>query len=74
VEGAPEIAAARAWLEAQDLLGVRMTGSGSVVFGIARDEGQAREVARREGAPGLLWAAPALTAEEARLTPSRCGG
>jgi len=65
--GTPEIAAAQAWMEAQDLLGVRMTGSGSVVFGVARDEGQAREVVERAGAPGFLWAAPCLTAAEARL-------
>jgi 4-diphosphocytidyl-2-C-methyl-D-erythritol kinase len=67
--GVPEIAAARAWLEAQDLPGVLMTGSGSVVFGIARDEEQARAVAARPGAPGQLWAAPALNAEQARLAP-----
>lgn len=67
--GVPEIGAARDWLERQDLLGVRMTGSGSVVFGIARDAAQARAVAARAGAPGLLWAAPALTAEAAALRP-----
>ena len=67
--GVPEIAAAKSWLEAQDLPGVRMTGSGSVVFGIARDEEQAQTVAAREGAPGLLWAAPALNARQAALSP-----
>jgi 4-diphosphocytidyl-2-C-methyl-D-erythritol kinase len=67
--GVPEIAAAKGWLEAQGLLGVRMTGSGSVVFGIARDEEQARAVAARAGAPGLLWAAPALNAQQAALSP-----
>jgi 4-diphosphocytidyl-2-C-methyl-D-erythritol kinase len=66
--GVPEIAAAREWLLAQGSLGARMTGSGSVVFGIARDEAHAREIAGREGAPGRVWAAPCLTAAEARLT------
>lgn len=67
--GVPEIAAAKGWLEGQDLLGVRMTGSGSVVFGIARDEKQARVVAARDGAPGRLWAAPALNGQQAALSP-----
>ena len=65
--GVPEIVAARAWLEAQGVAGAMMTGSGSVVFGIAADEKQAREIASRAGAPGLVWAAPCLTAAEARL-------
>lgn len=65
--GTPEIAAAREWLLARDVLGARMTGSGSVVFGIARDEAQAREIAAAPDAPGLLWAAPAISAEEAAL-------
>jgi 4-diphosphocytidyl-2-C-methyl-D-erythritol kinase len=71
--GTPEIAAARGWLEAQDLLGVCMTGSGSVVFGIARDEAQAREVALRAGAPGRVWFARALSQAEAGLTPRAAG-
>ena len=71
--GVPEIAAARAWLLAQGVLGARMTGSGSVVFGIARDDAHAREVARRPGAPGTVWAAPCLTAEQAALVPRSCG-
>lgn len=66
--GVPEIAAARRWLLEQGALGARMTGSGSVVFGIARDEAHAREIAGKEGAPGRVWAAPCLTAEAARLT------
>lgn len=66
--GVPEIAAAREWLLAQGALGARMTGSGSVVFGIARDEAHAREIASREGPPGTVWAAPCLNAAEARLT------
>jgi 4-diphosphocytidyl-2-C-methyl-D-erythritol kinase len=74
IAGVPEVAAAKGWLERQGLAGVRMTGSGSVVFGVAQDEGQAREVAAREGAPGLLWAAPALTAEEACLAAVPCAG
>jgi 4-diphosphocytidyl-2-C-methyl-D-erythritol kinase len=72
--GVPEIAAAREWLLAQGVLGARMTGSGSVVLGIARDEEHAREIAARPGAPGLLWAAPCLTAEEARLAPVEVSG
>jgi 4-diphosphocytidyl-2-C-methyl-D-erythritol kinase len=70
--GVPEIAAAREWLRAQGLLGVRMTGSGSVVFGIARDEPHAREIAARRGAPGQVWAASCLTASAARLVPEPC--
>lgn len=63
----PEIAAAREWLLEQGTLGARMTGSGSVVFGIARDEAHAAEVASRPHAPGRIWTARCLTAEEARL-------
>jgi 4-diphosphocytidyl-2-C-methyl-D-erythritol kinase len=70
--GVPEIAAARAWLLDQGVLGARMTGSGSVVFGIARDEAHAREVASRPSAPGHVWAAPCLTAAEAALVPRSC--
>ena len=64
-----EIAAARAWLLEQGVLAARMTGSGSVVFGIARDEAHAREIAARPGALGAVWAAPALNADEAELVP-----
>jgi 4-diphosphocytidyl-2-C-methyl-D-erythritol kinase len=71
--GVPEIAAAREWLEAQGVLGARMTGSGSVVFGLARDEAHARQIAAVPGAPGLLWAAPFLSAPEAALTVQPCG-
>lgn len=67
--GVPEVSAAAEWLRRQDLLGIRMTGSGSVVFGIARNREQACGVASRVGAPGRLWAAPALSASEAALTP-----
>ena len=70
--GVPEIAAARAWLLAAGALGARMTGSGSVVFGVARDEEHAREMAAAEGCPGRAWAAQCLTAGEARLVPSPC--
>jgi 4-diphosphocytidyl-2-C-methyl-D-erythritol kinase len=70
--GVPEIAAAHAWLEAQGVVGARMTGSGSVVFGIATGEAQARAIAARLDAPGRVWAAPCLTAEEARLVVRRC--
>ena len=72
--GVPEIAAAREWLRRQGLPGVRMTGSGSVVFGVARDREQALEVAARREAPGRLWAAPCLTAAEAALLPVPCDG
>jgi 4-diphosphocytidyl-2C-methyl-D-erythritol kinase len=73
IAGVPEIAAARDWLTAQGVLGARMTGSGSVVFGVARDEAHAREIASREGAPGRLWAAPCLNAREAALVVQPCG-
>ena len=65
--GVPEIAAAREWLLAHGALGARMTGSGSVVFGVAADEGHAREIAGRPGAPGKVWVARALDADEAAL-------
>ena len=71
---APEIGAARAWLLEQGALAARMTGSGSVVFGVARDEAHAREIAARPGAPGAVWHAPALTAEQAKLVPERVTG
>lgn len=67
IAGVPEIAAAREWLTTQGVLGARMTGSGSVVFGIARDEAQAREIAGRAGAPGRAWAAPCLNAQASAL-------
>lgn len=70
----PEIGAARAWLLEQGALAARMTGSGSVVFGIARDEAHAREIAARPGAPGAIWHAPALAAEQAKLVPERVTG
>jgi 4-diphosphocytidyl-2-C-methyl-D-erythritol kinase len=68
----PEVAAARAWLLAGGALGARMTGSGSVVFGVARDEEHARELAARAGAPGRVWAVPCLTAGEAAIRPAPC--
>ena len=67
--GVPEIAATHAWLLEQGILGARMTGSGSVVFGIAWDERHAREISGRGDAPGQAWAAPCLTAAEAALQP-----
>ena len=67
--GVPEIAGAREWLVRHGVLGARMTGSGSVVFGIARDEAHAREIAGVGGAPGLLWTARTLTSAEASLCP-----
>ncbi|MBM3457534.1 MAG: hypothetical protein FJX77_03220, partial [Armatimonadetes bacterium] len=57
VSAVPEVRDALAWLRNQGLLGARMTGSGSVVFGIARDAEHAAEVAARPGAPGELWTA-----------------
>lgn len=66
-DGVPEITAARDWLLQQGALGARMTGSGSVVFGICRNEAHAREIAARPGTPGTAWAAPTLSHEEARL-------
>jgi 4-diphosphocytidyl-2C-methyl-D-erythritol kinase len=35
-----------------------MTGSGSVVFGIAADRGHAARVAAAYAGPGQAWAAP----------------
>jgi len=67
--GVPEIPAAREWLLSRGALGARMTGSGSVVFGVARDEEHARSIAGAGGAPGTVWAAPCLTAEQAKLVP-----
>ena len=64
----PEIAAARAWLLEQGAIGARMTGSGSVVFGVARDQAHAREIVAAPGAPGRPWVARCLTREEAALT------
>jgi 4-diphosphocytidyl-2-C-methyl-D-erythritol kinase len=72
--GVPQIAAARQWLLEQGLPGARMTGSGSVVFGVAEDESHAREIAARPGAPGLLWAAPCLSASEAALDRAPSSG
>ncbi len=71
--GVPEIAAARDWLLRQGVLGARMTGSGSVVFGICANETHAREIAARPGAPGRLWAAPALSATQATLGVAAAG-
>jgi 4-diphosphocytidyl-2-C-methyl-D-erythritol kinase len=67
--GVPEIARLRGWLLEQGVYGARMTGSGSVVFGIARDEAHARQVALKPGAPGKVWASPMLTAAEACAPP-----
>ncbi len=67
VTGVPEIAAARSWLEQQGVLRARMTGSGSVVFGICRDESHAREIAARPCDQGHVWAARSLNAVEAAL-------
>ena len=69
--GVPEIAAARDWLIRAGALGARMTGSGSVVFGIARDEEHARAIAAHANAPGRAWVARSLSAPEALPYP-RC--
>jgi len=69
----PDIAAAREWLDAQGVLGARMTGSGSVVFGVARDAAHAGEITGRAGAPGKVWVAPCLNAQEAALVVQPCG-
>ncbi len=53
----PEIAALLERLLALGALGARMTGSGSVVFGIARDEASARGIAARlDPSPGEVYA------------------
>lgn len=72
IAGVSEIASARDWLCAQGVLGARMTGSGSVVFGIARDEANARAIAGKPGAPGQVWAAPCLNASESALLVQPC--
>lgn len=48
----PELAALRERLLAAGAVGARMTGSGSVLFGLARDERHAREVTARVEGPG----------------------
>jgi 4-diphosphocytidyl-2-C-methyl-D-erythritol kinase len=68
--GVPEIAAAREWLLRNGAPGARMTGSGSVVFGVALGEEHAREIASRPGAPGSVWPVRTLDAGEARLEPA----
>jgi 4-diphosphocytidyl-2-C-methyl-D-erythritol kinase len=63
----PELAALREKLLEAGALGARMTGSGSVVFGLARDERHAREMVDRLERSGRdLWvrAARAIPAEE----------
>jgi 4-diphosphocytidyl-2-C-methyl-D-erythritol kinase len=67
----PQIAAAREWLLENGALGARMTGSGSVVFGVARDEDHAREIAARPEAPGTVWVVRCLNREETTLKPQR---
>lgn len=49
----PELAALREALLAAGAAGARMTGSGSVLFGLARDERHARQVAERMERPDL---------------------
>lgn len=67
----PQIAAAREWLLDSGALGARMTGSGSVVFGVARDEAHARAIAARPGVQGMVWVVRCLNREEATLRPER---
>lgn len=69
IAAVPQIAAAREWLLENGALGARMTGSGSVVFGVASDEAHARVIARRLAAPGLVWLVRCLDREEATLKP-----
>ena len=73
--GVPEIDEARRWLLEHGALGARMTGSGSVVFGVARDGAHARSIAAAAAqpnahTPGLVWAVPCLTSATARLQPA----
>ena len=56
----PAIARARAALRAAGALGVSMSGSGSCVFGLARDAADARRVAKNLAGTGLM-ALPAHT-------------
>lgn len=64
----PEIGAARDWLLERGALGARMTGSGSVVFGVAADEEHARRIAAGP-APGRAWVACSLGPDRAALRP-----
>lgn len=67
----PEIAAAREWLLGAGALGARMTGSGSVVFGIAADQAHAEAIAAAPAPPGRAWVAKALSRDEAALKVAR---
>jgi 4-diphosphocytidyl-2-C-methyl-D-erythritol kinase len=49
----PELAVLREELLAAGAVGARMTGSGSVIFGLARDAEHARQIAERMMRPGL---------------------
>jgi hypothetical protein len=78
----PELAALREELLAAGALGARMTGSGSVLFGLARDADHARQVAERLDRPGL-WVRVAratasgmqeITEPWERGRPARIGG
>lgn len=66
----PVIAAAREWLLGAGALGARMTGSGSVVFGIAEDRDHASRIAAVGSAPGSVWITRTLNAAEAALVPT----
>lgn len=63
----PDVSAARDWLMRAGALGAMMTGSGSVVFGLAEDAAHARRLAATSGAPGRVWTVRTLTAAEAAL-------
>jgi 4-diphosphocytidyl-2-C-methyl-D-erythritol kinase len=59
----PELAALRERLLAAGAIGARMTGSGSVLFGLVHDESHAREVAARMKEP-RLWVRVSRTIAE----------
>jgi 4-diphosphocytidyl-2-C-methyl-D-erythritol kinase len=70
--GWPELAALREELLAAGAVGARMTGSGSVLFGLARDERHAQQIAERMARPGL-WVR-AVRAIDPGVQVFRCSG
>jgi 4-diphosphocytidyl-2-C-methyl-D-erythritol kinase len=68
----PELEALREHLLTAGAVGARMTGSGSVLFGLARDERHARVVAARMEEPGL-WVQVARTVDAESATGAEGG-
>ncbi len=70
----PEIDAARTWLLDRGAVAARMTGSGSVVFGLARDASHAAAILADPPDPrvGVAWSVWTLDSTEAALVPLPC--